>query len=100
MNDFGIEREHLATHLKMAVPFWMIELSQRDHSYLEKRRQYCAEGIGEKGDVILYGSKKVGRPAEAFNRLAEGLAILMILNKDPFEMFGLRFNPADGSIEV
>jgi hypothetical protein len=98
MDQFGISEEMLAQHLRLAVPFWLIELASKDEEYWHKRKEVCSQTIAEKGDVILYGSKKVGAAKDAFNRLAEGCALLMLITKHPFEIFGLRFNP-DGIIE-
>jgi ribosome modulation factor len=44
--------------------------------YIHARAAVCAQVVASKGDVILYRSKKRGETAEAFNALAEGIALL------------------------
>lgn len=88
----------LRTALKASVPIWFIELSVKGEAYWMSRKGICSQAVAEKGDVLMYGSKKVGAAADVFNRLAEGCALLMLITKHPFEIFDLRFNP-DGKIE-
>lgn len=96
-NKFGNEKL-LRTALKASVPFWFLELRDKPFEYLDKRRSVCSQTIAEKGDVILFGSKTPGRAGEAFNRLAEGCAVLALITQHPFEIFDLRFHP-NGNIE-
>jgi hypothetical protein len=63
--------------LQLAVPLWIerwkrLSWAERTER-LEKRAAECAEIVASKGDVLQYGGKGC---AEAFNALAEGLAIL------------------------
>jgi hypothetical protein len=81
-----------------SVPFWYDELRPKAESYWMSRKGACAQAIAEKGDVLMYGSKRAGAAADVFNRLAEGVALLMLITKHPFEIFDLRFLP-DGKIE-
>ena len=68
MND-----DLLLISLEAAVPFWVMKWRVRPESERVARASQCAEIIGSKGDVLQYGGKGC---AEAFNALAEGLAIL------------------------
>ena len=68
--------EHmLATALSAAVPMWIESLKDHPWEYINKRAKECSQVIAEKGDVILFRGKG-GETAEAFNRLAEGVACL------------------------
>lgn len=60
--------------LEIAVPLWIERLRPLNDEQRRERAQACSDVIGEHGDVILYKSKKEGETAEAFNRLAEGVA--------------------------
>ncbi len=71
------------TVLAGAVPMWLIELAPKGYEYWNKRRSVCSQAVAEKGDVLMYGSKKVGAAGEVFNRLAEGLALLCLITKGP-----------------
>lgn len=66
-----------------AVPMWLIELAPKGEDYWMRRKDVCAQLVAEKGDVLMYGSKKVGAAAEVFNRLAEGIALLCLITKGP-----------------
>jgi hypothetical protein len=55
---------------------WIEELKDREWEYIMKRARECSQVIAEKGDIILYKSKKLGESANAFNRMAEGVACL------------------------
>lgn len=69
--------------LRLSTPMWLLELKDKPYEYLRKRADVCAQEIAEKGDILMYGSKKVGRAAEVFNRLAEGMACLLLITKHP-----------------
>lgn len=79
--------------LQAAVPMWLIELSQKGVEYCQKRAPICSHVVAEKGDVLMYGSKKVGAAAEVFNRLAEGIACLLIITNGPVPFGKLVFFP-------
>lgn len=64
----------LADHLAIAVPMWIEKLASTTFDYRARRAHECAQVIGHKGDIILYRSPTKGETAEAFNRLAEGIA--------------------------
>lgn len=80
----------LAGMLAVAVPMWIEQI--RDMPWEEKmeRAKECAQIVAEKGDVILYKSKKKGETAAAFNSLAEGVAILAFA-PGGVTVFGMHF---------
>lgn len=82
--------------LLLAVPGWFDQHSKRDYDFLKKRSELCSQVIAEKGDVLMYGSKKKGRAGEVFNRLAEGIACLLLITKHPVPFSKTVFMP-DGS---
>jgi hypothetical protein len=59
--------------LETAVPLWIERWKRRSPKERDARADHCAQVIGEKGDVLQYGGKGC---AEAFNALAESLALL------------------------
>jgi len=69
--------------LSQAVPMWIMELQPKGFKYWDSRRSICSQTVAEKGDVLMYGSKKKGAAAEVFNRLAEGIALLCLITKGP-----------------
>lgn len=66
--------ELLKVSLSAAVPFWIEILRSRSSEELMAIAHEAGQIIAEKGDVILYGSKKKGETAKAFNALAKGIA--------------------------
>lgn len=76
--------------LSAAVPLWIGKLKTRQWSELMERRDKCVEMIASHGDNILYRSKKPGQTAEAFNALAEAIAILSFA-PGGVRVFGLEF---------
>lgn len=96
-NKFG-RQDHLEKSLQMAVPMWMLEHADKTQKWLDKRRSICSQTIGEKGDLILYGSKRAGAAGEAFNRLAEGVAILLLITKSKVPFGKIVFMP-DGEVK-
>ena len=64
----------LLDHLAIAVPMWIDTLRGSTFDERADRAHCCAQVIAHKGDIILYRSKAKGETAEAFNRLAEGIA--------------------------
>ncbi len=69
--------------LHAAVPMWLLELKDRDVEFLQKRAQVCSLEVASKGDILMYGSKKAGAAGEVFNRLAEGMACLLLITRHP-----------------
>lgn len=66
----------LSSTLQLAVPLWIDQLRGRGWDYVQQRAQECGNYVAEHGDLILFKGKKKGETAEAFNRLAEGVACL------------------------
>ncbi len=66
----------LAMSLSAAVPLWALKLRQRPWAEIQARLPKLGQVIAEKGDVILFRSKKKGETAAAFNALAEAIAAL------------------------
>jgi len=71
--------ENLSAMLEVAVPLWAVELKNQPWDYILSRARECSQVIAEKGDIILFKSKKKGESADAFNRLAEGVACLSFI---------------------
>lgn len=84
--------ELLKMTLELAVPLWIEQLRPQPWSHLRRRAEVCAQTVAEKGDVLQFGGgkKQKGATAEAFNRLAEGLAI-MSFSPGGVRAFGLHF---------
>lgn len=80
----------LPAALAAAVPRWIDDLCGQPADHLDARRKVCAEAIAAHGDIILYPSARKGATAEAFNRLAEGLAIGAI-QAGRIDAFGISF---------
>lgn len=75
-HDDSMTEELLRISLQAAVPLWIERLRNLPEEALLRRAQECGQHIAEHGDIILYRGKKKGQTAEAFNRLAEGLACM------------------------
>jgi hypothetical protein len=80
----------LQATLEIAVPMWMERLRLQGEEYRAARAHALADVIAEKGDIILYRSKKTGESATAFNALAEGIAALSF-QPGGVTVFGLHF---------
>jgi len=65
----------LRISLSAAVLLWIEELKKIPLSEVLRRGPACAQIVAEKGDRIMFKSRK-GETAHAFNRLAEGLAVM------------------------
>ena len=65
----------LVTSLELAVPLWQEQVRGLTDSQRMARARRCAAEVAAHGDVLQYGGKRRGAAAEAFNALAEGLAI-------------------------
>jgi hypothetical protein len=71
-----LKADILAANLAIAVPLWIDRYREMCWEEGHRRAQICMGVVAERGDQILYRSPKKGETAHAFNRLAEGLAIL------------------------
>lgn len=76
--------------LEVAVPLWIEELKGVPFDELVDRARRCSQVVAEKGDILLYKSSKKGESANAFNRLAEGVACLSFA-PGGVTTFGLHF---------
>lgn len=80
--DFSNQAGLLATSLQAAVPLWILELQEMRQRLggkafwdrIRERAEECAAAIAEHGDALMFRVK--GKSAEAFNRLAEGVACM------------------------
>lgn len=84
--------------LTFAFPMWLEDLREKPADYLQRRASKCSKVIAEKGDILMYGSKKAGGPGEVFNRLAEGMACLVLITKHPVPFAKTVFYP-DGEVK-
>jgi hypothetical protein len=69
---------NLSIALSVAVPLHIIKLKERggpDEADLKKAREFNKD-LSERGDVLLFGSKKKGEAASLFNGLARSIAVL------------------------
>jgi hypothetical protein len=66
----------LTTSLAVAVPLWIEQMRPLTFDQIQARAQACSHVVAEQGDLILFKSNKPGKSANAFNRLAEGIACL------------------------
>ena len=80
----------LVPALQAAVPLWIEKLKGEPFEVISSRALECGQHIAEHGDIILFKSKKKGESAEAFNRLAEGVACLAFM-PGGIDIFGLHF---------
>lgn len=67
--------EALLVALAVAIPLWQREVRKRPVGERMERAHALAHVIAAHGDNILYRGPKKGDTAEAFNALAEGLAL-------------------------
>lgn len=61
--------------LALAVPLRIWELQSRTPEQRCVIAKRCAQVVGERGDNLMFGSKRKGETAQVFNALAEGLAV-------------------------
>ena len=84
MSEFIQNEALLLTSLEVAVPLRLLEMVESSGGHLNwnrdvvPRTQELATVIGEKGDVILFRSKKKGESAKAWASLVEALALLSL----------------------
>jgi hypothetical protein len=83
-------RELLAQCLAVTVPLWIEHHRAHGPAFRAWRARYCTRVVSERGDVLLFRTKKAGAAGEVFNRLAEGLA-LATLETGEVDAYGLHF---------
>lgn len=76
MGEWSQQYSLLTSTLQLAVPMWIDRLRGNPWEAIQERAKVCSQHIAEHGDLILFKGKKKGESAEAFNRLAEGIACL------------------------
>jgi hypothetical protein len=84
-------RDLLQAARSAAVPLRIAELRHLPVEDLLVRAREVAQVIAEKGDIILYRSKKKGETAAAFAKLAEGLACCALVAEGGVRFLGLHF---------
>jgi hypothetical protein len=81
----------LQLNLECAVPIWIRHVRRMDDRTRYLRQQTCADYVGTHGDDLQYGGKYC---TEAFNRLAEGLA-LCAFSPGGVSAFGLHWEATE-----
>lgn len=76
MGEWSPQYSLLTSTLQLAVPMWIDQMRRYPWEHVQARAKVCSQHIAEHGDLILFKGKKKGESAEAFNRLAEGVACL------------------------
>ena len=76
----------LVVSLEVAVPLWV----ERIRAGEVVDAPSIAQTIAEKGDVLMFGSKRKGEQAAVFNELAKGIAMLSFC-PGGVTTFGLHF---------
>jgi len=68
----------LKLSLEVAVPLWIERIKQSGEPWdqMLSRAKHISTILGSTADMVLYRGKKAGESANAFNALAEGIAIL------------------------
>lgn len=90
-------KDHLRLCLEASVPLWIERLRDRDPSYILERARECGQAVAERGDIIQWKSKKKGASAEAFNRLAEGLACCALVAPGGVQFLGVTWDATRSS---
>ncbi len=70
---------------------WIERLRHQPIDYIIERARECGQVIAERGDVIQFRSKTKGKTAEAFDRLAEGIAAAAIVAPGGITFLGVRW---------
>lgn len=89
----AIDAQHtaMAETLRVAVPLWIFELRGLSDDHLRDIATQAATTIGEKGDVLQFGSTRRGEVAGVFNALARGLAAAALLAQGGIDYAGLHW---------
>lgn len=64
--------------LSASIPLYILQIKEKGEiteKDMERAREF-SQVLGEKGDVLLFGSKKKGETAKLFNDLAWSIALL------------------------
>lgn len=88
MNEHNAEL--LKISLAAAVPLWIEQFRPLSDAQRAAIAHESAQVVAEKGDVILYRSKRKDETAKAFNQLARGIAVLAFV-PGGVTVFGLHF---------
>ena len=83
-------QELIRATLELSVPLWIEHLKREPWKSIDERRDTLVSMIAAHGDDILYRSRKKGDTANAFNALAETVAILSFA-PGGVTAFGLHF---------
>lgn len=86
--------ELMRTFLSAAVPLRIMGMLENDSGgptpeQLEACR-FIVEDLGERGDLLLFGSQKKGESADLANKLAHGIAVLAFA-PGGVDIFGMHF---------
>lgn len=87
--------DHLKAFLSAAVPLWIEEFKRLSWQEIMAIAHESSQVIAEKGDVILYKSKKKGETAAAANALARGIAA-GAFSPGGIKIFGLHYEAKHG----
>jgi len=83
LNKMELNKNSIEIALSTAVPLliqqWIERGKPKQEDFEELEAKNISKLLGEKGDVLLFGSKKKGEVARVFNELAEAIAILSFL---------------------
>jgi len=87
-----MKNSFLSIALSASVPLWIETFIQEGYTfeYLQSIAKESLQIVAEKGDLILFKSKKKGESAKAFNALAKGIAVLAFM-PGGVTLFGLHF---------
>lgn len=88
--------EALLAALEVAVPLWQIEVRKRPLAERIERGQVLGVEIAAHGDNILYRGPKKGDTSEAFNNLAEAIAIASMTSPGGITFAGRHWETSDG----
>lgn len=66
----------LRVHLQTAVPLWVLAMKNWSSERIGRVAEQCCDTVASEGDNILYKSRVAGKSAQAFNALAQGIAVL------------------------
>lgn len=97
--DFDLTSERLRIALHAAVPLHVFELRSCPFDEIQERAHRASQIVAEKGDIVMFRSKKKGESAAAFNALAEGIACLSFA-PGGVVFLGDRYQTIDGNPQI